>query len=124
MSPVLVAIVVGVLMITLRILLGTSRTSVPERSAAVRRHLAWLDTRPDVPISHAIVQTLLAVVLGIALVLLLDRAGLFDQALRDPATPGLVLAVVVILQIAVVLAVLVIIQARSRAASAREARRP
>jgi len=123
-SPVLVAIVAGVVMAAMRLLILESRTSAREHSSAVRRHFAWLGTRPETPRARAIVQTLVAVVLGIAVVLLLDRSGLFDQELHDSATPSLVLAIVVILQIAVMLAVLVIIRARSRTSSAREARRP
>src|SRR5712691_4462154 len=112
-SPVLVAIVAGVVMAAMRLLILESRTSAREHSSAVRRHFAWLGTRPETPHARAIVQTLVAVVLGIAVVLLLDRSGLFDQELHDSATPSLVLAIVVILQIAVMLAVLVIIRARS-----------
>ncbi len=123
-SPVLIAVLVGLAMITLRIVIVTSRTSAPGRSSLARHYFAWLDTRPETPRSRAIAQTLVAVVLGITVVLLLDRSGLYDDALHNSATPGFVLAIVVILQIAVMLAVLVIIRVRSRASSAGEARRP
>lgn len=122
-SPVLVAIVAGIVMVALRLLILESRTHADEHSSAVRRHFAWLDTRPDVSRSRAITQTLLSVGLGIVLVLILDGSGLFDRALRDTATPGLVIVAVVMLQLAFALAVIVIGRARARTASSAESRR-
>jgi len=123
-SPVFVAIVAGGVMVALRLLILESRTSAQQRSSSVPRYFAWLDTRPQLSRSRAIAQTLLAVGLGIVLVLILDRSGLFDQAVRDAATPGLVLVAVVILQFAVALAVIVIGRAKARVSPRTEGHRP
>ena len=123
-SPVLVAIVAGIVMVALRLLILERRADAHEHSSALRRLFAWLDTRPDVSRSRAITQTLLAVGLGILVVLTLDRSGLFDQAVRDTATPGLVLVAVVMLQFAVALAVIVIGRAKARVSPRTEGHRP
>jgi hypothetical protein len=100
-SPVWTAILVGLLFIGMRLL---------QRSAAAPKWL-WAVT-PAVSLGW----TIAAAIVGIGVIAVLDSTGAFRDALGAPETPILVIAAVVMLQVAVLLSIIVIRRRQGRAA--------
>jgi hypothetical protein len=61
--------------------------------------------------------TVAAAVIGVAVIAVLDSTGAFREALGSPATPILVVAAILVLQIAVMLSVVVIRRRQGRASN-------
>jgi len=100
-SPIWTAIFVGLLFIGLRLL---------QRSAAAPKWL--LAVTPDVSLGW----TVAAAIIGIGVMAALDFSGAFREALGAPETPILVIAAVLMLQVAVLLSIVVIRRSQGRAA--------
>jgi len=100
-SPIWTAISVGLLLIGMRLL---------QRSAAAPK---WLRAvTPDVSLGW----TVAAAIVGIGVMAALDFSGAFRDALGAPETPILVIATVLMLQVAVLLSIGVIRRRQGRAA--------
>jgi hypothetical protein len=101
-SPIWTAVMIGLLLIGLRLL---------QRSAQAPR---WL--RPVTP-DLSLGWTVAAAVIGVVVIAALDSSGAFREALSAPATPILVIAAILVLQIAVLLSVVVIRRRQGRASN-------
>ena len=100
-SPIWTAIFVGLLFIGLRLL---------QRSAAAPKWLRAVTS--DVSLGW----TVAAAIVGIGVMAALDFSGAFREALGAPETPILVIAAVLMLQVAVLLSIVVIRRSQGRAA--------
>ena len=99
-SPIWTAIFIGLLFIGMRLL--QRNTGAPK----------WLQAvRPDVSLGW----TVAAAIIGIGVIAALDFTGVFREALGAPETPILVIAAVLVLQLAVLLSVVVIGRRQGRA---------
>ncbi len=95
-SPIWTAIAIGLVFVGMRLL---------QRNP--KRLPKWLQTvTPDVSVGW----TVAAAIVGIGLIATLDATGAFREALGAPETPILVIAAVLLLQVAVLLSVVVIRQ--------------
>jgi hypothetical protein len=92
-SPIWTAVTIGLLLIGLRLLQRSGQAPPWLRPVAPNVSFGW---------------TVAAAVIGIAVIAALDSAGAFREALGAPETPILMIAAVLILQVAVLLSVLVI----------------
>ena len=99
-SPIWTAIVIGLVFIGMRLL---------QANAGSPRWLRAL--RPDVSLGW----TVAAAIIGIAVIAALDSTGAFRAAIGGPETPILLIAAVLVLQVAVLLSVVVILRRQSRA---------
>ena len=101
-SPIWTAIFVGLLIIGMRLL---------QRNAAAPN---WLHAvRPDVSLGW----TVAAAITGVGVIAALDFTGAFRDALGAPETPILMIAAVLMLQVAVLLSVVVIRRRQGRASN-------
>jgi len=99
-SPIWTAVTMALLLIGLRLL---------QRSAHAPR---WLRAvRPDVSLGW----TVAAAIIGVVVIAAIDSTGAFRAALGVPETPILVIAAVLVLQIAVLLSVVLILRRQGRA---------
>ena len=93
-SPIWTAIAIGVVFVGMRLL---------QRNA--ERSPKWLQAvTPDVSLGWTVV----AAIFGIGVIAALDATGAFREALGAPETPILIIAAVLVLQVAVLLSVVVI----------------
>ncbi|HEV8656615.1 MAG TPA: hypothetical protein VGR85_14000 [Candidatus Limnocylindria bacterium] len=99
-SPIWTAVTIGLLLIGIRLLQRSTRA--PNWLAAVT---------PDVSLGWTVV----AAVIGIGVIAALDATGAFREALGAPETPVLIIAAVLVLQVAVLLSVVVIRRRQARA---------
>jgi hypothetical protein len=99
-SPIWTAVTIGLLLIGMRLLQRSTRA--PNWLAAVT---------PDVSLGWTVV----AAVIGIGVIAALDATGAFREALGAPETPVLIIAAVLVLQVAVLLSVVVIRRRQARA---------
>jgi len=101
-SPIWTAIFAGLLIIGMRLL---------QRNAAAPN---WLHAvRPDVSLGW----TVAAAITGVGVIAALDFTGAFRDALGAPETPILMIAAVLMLQVAVLLSVVVIRRRQGRASN-------
>ncbi len=101
-SPIWTAIFVGLVIIGMRLL---------QRNAAAPN---WLHAvRPDVSLGW----TVAAAITGVGVIAALDFTGAFRDALGAPETPILMIAAVLMLQVAVLLSVVVIRRRQGRASN-------
>jgi hypothetical protein len=99
-SPIWTAVTIALLLVGLRLL---------QRSRQAPR---WLRAvRPDVPLGW----TVAAAIVGVVMVAALDSTGAFRAAIGAPETPILLIAAVLVLQVAVLLSVVVILRRQGRA---------
>jgi hypothetical protein len=99
-SPIWMAIITGLVFIGMRLL---------QRSAGAPK---WLRAAtPGVPLGW----TVAAAVIGVAVVAALDFTGAFREALAAPETPILIVAAILVLQVAMLLSVVVIRRRQGRA---------
>lgn len=100
-SPIWTAILVGLLFIGMRLLQRN-----PEHSPK------WLQAvTPDVSLGW----TVAAAIIGVGVIAALDFSGAFRDALAAPETPILIIAAILVLQVAVLLSVVVIRRRQGRA---------
>jgi hypothetical protein len=99
-SPIWTAILVGFIFIGMRLLQRSTR--VPKWLRAVK---------PDVSLGW----TVAAAIIGVVVIAALDFTGAFRDALAAPETPILVIAAIVVLQIAALLSLVVIRRRQARA---------
>ena len=93
-SPIWTAIAFGLMFVGMRLL---------QRNA--KRVPKWLQAAtPDVSFGW----TVLAAILGVGVIAALDATGALREALGAPETPSLIIAAVLVLQLAVLLSVVVI----------------
>lgn len=93
-SPIWTAIVIGLVFVGMRLLQRNAEHS-PK----------WLQAvTPDVSLGWTVV----AAIIGIGVIAALDATGAFREALGAPETPILIIAAVLVLQVAVLLSVVVI----------------
>ena|SRR6266545_878740 len=101
-SPIWTAIFVGLVIIGMRLL---------QRNAAAPN---WLHAvRPDVSLGW----TVAAAITGVGVIAALDFTGAFRDALGAPETPILMIAAVLMLQVAVLLSIVVIRRRQGRASN-------
>jgi hypothetical protein len=99
-SPIWTAILVGLLFIGMRLL---------QRNANSPK---WLQAvSPDVSLGW----TVAAAIIGVGVIAVLDFGGAFREALGAPETPILIIAAILVLQVAVLLSVAVIRRRQGRA---------
>jgi hypothetical protein len=101
-SPIWTAVMVGLLLIGLRLV---------QRSAQAPR---WL--RPVTP-GISLGWTVAAAVIGIGVIAALDSTGAFRDALGAPETPILMIAAILMLQVAVLLSIVLIRRRQDRASN-------
>jgi hypothetical protein len=101
-SPIWTAILVGLLFIGMRLL--QRNTGAPK----------WLQAvRPDVSLGW----TVAAAIIGIGVIAALDFTGAFREALGAPETPILIIAAILMLQVAVLLSIVLIRRRQGRASN-------
>jgi len=99
-SPIWTAAMVALLLIGLRLL---------QRSGLAPR---WLRAvTPDVSLGW----TVAAAIIGVVVIAAIDSTGAFRAAIGAPETPILLIAAVLLLQVAVLLSVMVILRRQGRA---------
>jgi hypothetical protein len=99
-SPVLTAVVVGLVFIGMRLLQANAGSPRWLRALTPRISLAW---------------TAAAAIIGVVVIAALDSSGAFRAALDAPETPILLIAAVLVLQVAVLLSVVLILRRPPRA---------
>jgi hypothetical protein len=105
-SPIWTAIVLGFLFIGLRLV---------QRSAQAPKWLRALT--PAVTPAVSLGWTIAAAIIGVAVMAALDFTGAFREALGAPETPILVIAAILVLQVAVLLSIVVIRRRQGRASN-------
>jgi hypothetical protein len=105
-SPIWTAIVLGFLFIGLRLV---------QRSAQAPKWLRALT--PPVTPGVSLGWTVAAVIIGVGVIAALDFTGAFREALGAPETPILVIAAILMLQVAVLLSIVLIRRRQDRASN-------
>jgi len=99
-SPIWTAVMIAFLLVGLRLL---------QRSGWAPR---WLRAvTPDVSLGWTVV----AAIIGVVVIAAIDSTGAFRAAIGAPETPFLLIAAVLLLQVAVLLSVMVILRRQGRA---------
>jgi len=99
-TPIWTAIAIGLVFVGLRLF---------QRDAA--HSPKWLRAvTPDVPLGW----TIAAAIIGIGVIAVLDATGMFRQTVDAPETPILIVAAVLVLQVAVLLSVVAIRRRQGR----------
>jgi len=99
-SPILTAIVVGLVFIGMRMLQATAGSPRWLRGVTPSISLGW---------------TVAAAIIGVVVIAALDSTGAFRAAIGAPETPILLIVAVLMLQVAVLLSVVVILRRQGRA---------
>lgn len=99
-SPIWTAIVVGLVFIGMRLLQANAGSPRWLRGLTPRISLAW---------------TAAAAIIGVVVIAVLDSSGAFRAAIGAPETPIVLVAAVLVLQVAVLLSVVLILRRPRRA---------